>query len=90
MDSRPLPGQLPTRVRAGRHLPEYLVLPIAGGRCGGVAYAYPRTRPGSTALWLHPELAGWSSQASVDTLSPALVGGFELLRTDAAEMAVPT
>lgn len=31
----------------------------------------------------------WSSQDSVGTLLPGLVGGFELLGADAAEVAVP-
>jgi putative transposase len=30
VDSRPLPSESPTRVCAGRHLSQHLVLPIAG------------------------------------------------------------
>ena len=32
----------------------------------------------------------WRSQDSVDTLFPGLVSGFELLRADATEVAMPT
>lgn len=31
----------------------------------------------------------WRSQDSVDTVFPGFVSGFELLRADATEMAVP-
>jgi hypothetical protein len=34
-------------------------------------------------------VARWRSQDSVDTLVSALVSGFELLRADAAQMAMP-
>lgn len=41
VDSRPLSGQLPARLRARRHLSQHLVLPIAGPRHVGVADAHP-------------------------------------------------
>lgn len=42
MDSRPLPGELPTRVRARRHLSHHLVLPFARTRCVGAPHAVAR------------------------------------------------
>ena len=64
MDSRPLPGQLAARVRAGRHLSQHLILPIAGARCVRATMrirelVQARPRFGDTRIWILLRREGW-------------------------------
>ena len=67
----------------GPDLPTYVVR--IGSRPGCVSEGRSRAHYAR----YFDEQAHWSSQGSVDTLLPALVSGFELIRAIATEVAVP-